>query len=181
MVIKHIPNGLSISRFLFSLLLLFFTPFSVPFIVFYALCVLTDMADGFLAKALHSENRIGAILDSAADLVFFLCAGLRLFPFLRDFFTIPVLVLILVIADMKLLAWLISALRFKKPLFLHTYLQKATGILLVLFPFLPQLLPPLCVLALLDAIEELILSCIMRIPDPDTKSLRLYLKKEGRL
>ena len=180
MVTKHIPSGITLSRFLFSLLLLFFRPFSVPFTVLYLLCILTDMADGFLAKVLHAESRLGAILDSAADLLFFLCAGFRLFPVLQEHFTTPILFLILVIADLKLLAWLISAFRFKKPQFLHTYLQKATGILLVLFPFVPRILPPLCLIALLGAGEELILSCIMKAPNPDEKSLCQYLKKEDR-
>ncbi len=181
MVTKHIPTAVTLSRGLFSLLLLIFVPYSVPFTVLYTLCVLTDIADGFCARAFHAETRLGAILDSVCDLIFFLCAGVCLFPVLREGFTTPILVLILIIANAKVLSWLISALRFKKPLFLHTVLQKATGILLVIFPFLPGLLPPLCILSLLAVLEELILSCILKSPSPDEKSLLHYLKKENRL
>jgi len=38
-----------------------------PFWVLYALCGISDMIDGWLARNLHAETNVGAVLYSVAD------------------------------------------------------------------------------------------------------------------
>lgn len=71
-VIGQIPNILSMLRIGISFLLFAFKPFSAPFFVLYLIGGITDAADGFLARKLHAQTRLGSALDSVADFVFFL-------------------------------------------------------------------------------------------------------------
>ena len=67
---KYLPNLLSALRASLSLLLFALAPFSPIFFALYALCGLSDMLDGFLARRLNCESAFGARLDSLADFLF---------------------------------------------------------------------------------------------------------------
>lgn len=69
MIIKYIPNILTISRF-------FFIPFIVKSlaeneyvlaIILYSLSSLTDVADGIIARKCNAISKIGKVLDPLAD------------------------------------------------------------------------------------------------------------------
>ena len=49
----------------------------------YALCGISDMVDGWLARNLQAESKTGAVLDSVADIVFVACCATRLLPVLE--------------------------------------------------------------------------------------------------
>ena len=70
---KHLPNAISAFRIAGSISLLFCEVTGWQFWVLYALCGISDMVDGWLARKLHAETKAGAILDSVADLVFVAC------------------------------------------------------------------------------------------------------------
>ena len=75
-----IANIITVSRMLFSLSLLAFSPTSYTFAALYLLCGVTDALDGFAARKLHTESEKGEVLDSAADLIFsavYVCGGLK--------------------------------------------------------------------------------------------------------
>jgi phosphatidylglycerophosphate synthase len=63
-----IPCSLSLSRALVALLLLLHFPISEGFCLAWA--VLSDVLDGFLARRLHAESRLGVSLDPIADKLF---------------------------------------------------------------------------------------------------------------
>ncbi len=48
----------------------------------YALCGISDMVDGWLARRLHAESKAGSVLDSIADLSFVACCAIQLLPIL---------------------------------------------------------------------------------------------------
>ena len=83
-VIGQIPNILSMLRIGISFLLFAFKPFSAPFFVLYLIGGITDAADGFLARKLHAQTRLGSALDSTADFVFFFTVILLFSPYLPD-------------------------------------------------------------------------------------------------
>lgn len=83
--IRFIPNGVTIFRITGSIVLLFLNPMNMDFICIYFLCGLSDILDGFLARAFHFESKHGAILDSMADTLFIFVCFCKLFPF----FNIP--------------------------------------------------------------------------------------------
>ena len=66
---KHIPNLITKTRFLFSLLMLYFAYYGREnlFIVFYISAILTDVADGNFARNFDSVSKKGARLDAVAD------------------------------------------------------------------------------------------------------------------
>ena len=64
-----IPNGLTISRILLCPVLLVLALLQRPqwFLLLFALALLTDFLDGFLARILKQKTDLGARLDSIAD------------------------------------------------------------------------------------------------------------------
>ena len=79
---KRLPNDISAFRIAGSIGLLFCDVSGLPFWVLYALCGISDMVDGWLARKLHAETKAGAILDSVSDIVFVACCAIRLLPVL---------------------------------------------------------------------------------------------------
>ena len=124
------PNVISALRIAGSVGLLFCNVTGWPFWTLYALCGISDMIDGWLARKLHAETKTGAILDSVADLSFVACCAIRLLPVL----SIPswlwiwagIIVVIKVVNQISALAV------FKRFCFPHTVANKLTGFLLFL-------------------------------------------------
>ena len=127
---RHGPNVISALRILGALGLLFCEPAGVAFWAIYALCGISDMADGWLARKLHAETKTGAILDSVADLSFVACCAIRLLPLL----SIPSWLWIWagIIVVIKIVNQASALVVFKRLCFPHTVANKLTGFLLFL-------------------------------------------------
>ena len=80
---KHIPNIITAFRFLGAVCLLLSDPAGAVFWVIYGLCGVSDMLDGYLARKLNAESKIGAVVDSVADICFVACCAIRLIPVVR--------------------------------------------------------------------------------------------------
>ena len=158
---KHLPNALTVFRMLCAFALLLFRPLSLWFLLIYAIAGLTDLLDGFFARRFHVENSVGARLYSAAD--FLLCAVLSVAFLPYYHWPLWIILWIAGIGSIRILAWLVCLFRFRTIAFLHTYSNKATGMLLYLFPFLLWLFNLniasilLCSVASLSALEELLI------------------------
>ena len=124
------PNVISALRIAGSIGLLFCNVTGWPFWTLYALCGISDMVDGWLARKLHAETKAGAILDSVADLSFVACCAIRLLPHL----SIPSWLWIWagIIVVIKLVNQVASLVVFKRFCFPHTVANKLTGFLLFL-------------------------------------------------
>ena len=127
---KHLPNVISTLRIADSIGLLFCDVTGWPFLVLYALCGVSDMVDGWLARKLQAETKAGAVLDSVADVVFVACCAIRLLPVLE----IPVWLLIWagVIIFIKIVNQVSALVVHKRFCFPHTLANKLTGLLLYL-------------------------------------------------
>ena len=127
---KHLPNVISVLRIAGSIGLLFCDVTRWPFWVFYALCGISDMVDGWLARKLHAETKAGAIMDSVADIVFVACCTIRLLPALE----IPAWLWIWagVIVFIKMVNQVSALVVRKRFCFPHTWANKLTGFLLFL-------------------------------------------------
>jgi len=127
---KHGPNVISALRIAGSVGLLFCNVTGWPFWTLYALCGISDMVDGWLARKLHAETKTGAILDSVADLSFVACCAIRLLPIL----SIPSWLWIWagVIVIIKIVNQISALAVFKRFCFPHTVANKLTGFLLFL-------------------------------------------------
>ena len=129
---KHIANILTGCRIFGSVLLLFFPAFSLGFYITYILCGFSDMIDGTIARKTSSASKFGSRLDTVADLVFVVASLFKLLPAIR----IPQWLWIWggVIAVIKTSNIICGYVSKKQFIFLHTIMNKATGLLLFLLP-----------------------------------------------
>lgn len=73
-------NVLTSMRIALSGVLLLLEPLGTAFCCVYVLAGLTDMLDGPIARKTGTDSRVGAVLDSAADLIFMAAACAKLLP-----------------------------------------------------------------------------------------------------
>ena len=155
---KHLPNAISALRFLGAVCLLFFRVESCAFWIIYFVCGLSDMADGYLARRLGIESKVGAMLDSIADLAFVICCCFKLIPALA--FPKWLWIWAGVIVATKVINQISASVMFKKCIFPHTIANKVTGVLLFvgvpLTVFLESIVPMVivAVVATFAAVQE---------------------------
>ena len=127
---KDLPNVISMLRIAGSIGLLFCEVTGWPFWVLYALCGISDMVDGSLARRLHAESKTGVVLDSVADIIFVVCCAARLVPVVE----IPVWLWIWagVIVLFKIVNQVSALVVCRRFCFVHTWANKLTGLLLFL-------------------------------------------------
>ena len=125
---KHIPNIITILRFVGAACLLLCDTAGAAFWVIYGLCGVSDMLDGYLARRLHAESKTGAVLDSLADIGFVVCCAMLLLPVLQ----IPTWLWIWagLIVVIKIINQISALVVHKRPCFPHTKANKLTGFLL---------------------------------------------------
>ena len=127
-----IADSITISRMLFSLILFVLSPRSCLFAVVFLLCGATDMLDGFFARKLHTESEHGAMLDSAADLIFAAVYAAKILPLLK--LPLWVWIWVAIIAAVKITGILIASLKAHRLLIPHSFGNKLTGLFLFLLP-----------------------------------------------
>ena len=172
---KNVPNILSVLRILLSAILFFLKPFSLLFWIVYFTCGFSDIIDGYIARKTNSTSRLGTILDSIADIVFFSAAMVVFLPAI----SIPreILVWIALIAFIKIVSLVVAYYKYRTFAILHTYTNKATGFLLFCFPFLYNSIDinilgcVICFIAGIAAIEELIIHITSRKLSRNIKGL----------
>ena len=177
--ILSLANAITFARILMVLALFFAEPLSKVFYGIYLACGISDVLDGYIARKSCTVSRLGGKLDSVADFLLALVVGFLLYPFLGSVLQQEMVVWIIVISIIRLLSLLVVRAKYKTFERLHTYGNKATGLLLFALPFL---LPNghatlfayvVCVVASLAAIEELIIHLSSRSLQTDKKSIFL--------
>ena len=126
--IKQLPNILTLFRMAGSLCLLFCDVTGVAFWTIYALCGISDIADGWLARKMKCVTKTGALLDSLADICFVACCAWKLLPI----FELPQWLWLWagVIVAIKVVNQILALARYGHCFFPHTLANKATGFLL---------------------------------------------------
>ncbi|MEW9095926.1 MAG: CDP-alcohol phosphatidyltransferase family protein [Clostridiaceae bacterium] len=158
---KSLPNCISFSRIIFSLILIYTKPLSLDFYVIYIICGFSDIIDGFIARKTGTTSSLGAKLDSIADMVMAGVLLLLIYPILNP--TTKIVVWIVLISIIRLSSMLVTMKKYKTFVSIHTYGNKIAGIILFLLPILIPyinttiLIYITCVVASISAIEELII------------------------
>jgi CDP-diacylglycerol--glycerol-3-phosphate 3-phosphatidyltransferase len=158
---KAIPNCISVSRIIFSLVLIFVKPLSVVFYVIYIICGFTDIVDGFIARKTGTTSNLGARIDSMGDMVMVGVLFFVLYPIINP--PTQIVIWTISIGIIRLASMAVALKKYKTFAGLHTYGNKITGIVLFIFPILipyihtTVLMYIICVLASISAIEELII------------------------
>lgn len=138
---------------------------------------LTDALDGFLARWLNQTTRIGAMLDSVADYLYYaFFAGwfLSLWSAEVRSFVVLLTIPLVIIAG----AYGIMLMRFQKIVFLHLYSSKLTAVVAYVFVILTFVrgfnslfLSIVVSLWLLTALEMLAASIVIKSAQSNVKSI----------
>jgi len=172
----NIPNIISFSRIILSIILLFVMNSVSLFLILFFVAGLTDAADGYIARKFKMVTSLGARIDSIADLFFYLSVLLLLYIKYRWVFAENI-VLFLIVLAVKLFLIVLSKMKFGKVVFLHTTANKVTGFLVfvavpvVMLTKNKSFLPMLLCVALFAALEELIIQIKEKEVNPNRKSL----------
>ena len=172
---KNVANYISLSRIFLILGLAFFRPTDPAFVALYVAAGLTDMVDGYVARKTGTTSRLGEKLDSFADFIMIVVLLVILLPVLD--LSIPLLILTAIIALVRIASMVVVYIRYRTFGGLHTYGNKLTGLMLFIFPVTlvfgraDWLLYLICVVALLSALEELIIHLTSKELEGNRKSL----------
>ena len=131
---KNIANYLSISRIIMSIILAISETFSFPFYIIYIYCGISDILDGFIARKSKNESKIGARLDSAADIIFIIVTMIKILPILN--LTNGIIIWIVIIVLIKICNIICSFIYYKKVVLPHTVANKITGFILFIAPYI---------------------------------------------
>ena len=160
---KYIPNILSLLRIISSFLLIVSLDNPKLFVIIYLIIGLTDILDGFTARKLNMESELGAKLDSAADFLFYM---ILLFIFIKYYssFIVTFRFELAAIIFIRFLNLLLTKLKYKKIVFLHTTANKISGILLYFLAIIIYFINNYIIIRLifififLAALEELLIT-----------------------
>ncbi len=133
----NLPNILSMSRGVI-MPILFFMVFNLHsetmkmiFVLLYFIAGVTDALDGYIARRFDICSDLGADLDTYADILYFLGSAVFIYVLAKDALleNIWYLAAILVLLVTEVI---ISSIKFKKPLFIHTILAKFSAFMVFL-------------------------------------------------
>jgi len=172
---KYVPNLITISRIILSILMLFFIKQPVVFLSIYFLGGMSDVLDGMIARLTNTKSLLGAKLDSIADFALFGVIIVWMILFFGNDLVIyyP---LVAVVAIIRIGGILLAAYKYHTFLILHTWGNKITGILVFLTPIFLLLQDNVIIylvfaIAIISAVEEIVIHIITQEPDPDRKGL----------
>jgi CDP-diacylglycerol--glycerol-3-phosphate 3-phosphatidyltransferase len=184
-MLRHLPNVLSGFRLLAVpvLLVLAATRHETAFACLLITAMLTDIADGWIARTFALETPRGAFLDSIADSALMFVSVYGIWVFHPD-----VMVEHAVLCWMAVGLWalenILSLMRYGRLSSFHTYLSKITanllgvfiGVLFV-FGFHPWLFYLAIGLTILSSVEELALLGVLRKWRSDVRGLWWVLRE----
>ena len=155
---KNIANYLSISRIIISIILAIIETFSLPFYILYIYCGISDMLDGYIARKTKNTSKIGARLDSIADIIFVIVAIIKILPILH--LSNGIIIFAIAIALIKICNIIYGFIYYKKIVLLHTIANKITGLLLFVAPLIIVNFDSIifeiiiCIIATFSAVQE---------------------------
>ena len=150
---------------------------SAGFLAVYSLAGLTDAVDGWLARKTKTASDFGARLDSVADLLFYGVLLLRLFPVLWERLPVEIWYAVTVIVLVRLTAYTAAAMKYHRFSSLHTWLNKLTGAVVFLLPYVLAVSPgvgycwAVCATAFASSTEELLIHLFRKDYRADRKTI----------
>ncbi len=127
-----LPNILSCSRIVLSVLLLFVADKPVGFIVLYCICGLTDVADGYLARKYNAITKLGSRLDSLGDFTFYAVCLYVFYRFIKGGNLKLIIACMAGIAVIRVTNLVITKVKFGQWGMTHTIGNKIAGFVLFL-------------------------------------------------
>ena len=156
--------------------LIYFHKNELVFMILYLICGLSDVLDGYIARKTNTQSVLGAKLDSLADLGMSGIIVTMIIIWAGDQLTIffPWLIAVILI---RCASMMIAAHKYHSFVILHTWGNKLTGLLLFITPLVfvtthrVAILWPVCIIAVLSAVEEGIIHLTADKLDVNRRSL----------
>lgn len=173
---RSIPNIISLFRIILSFGLLLTLDNKYLFSGLVLFVGLTDIADGYIARKYNLASKLGAKLDSLGDLFFFGIILLVIF-YRYNWILTGNYIWFLIIVLLKISTAVITKIRTREFLFIHTIANKATGLLvcigILVLPYCDNenLFLGVFLIATLSAAEELGIVIRYKTPDINQKSI----------
>jgi cardiolipin synthase (CMP-forming) len=182
----NVPNAISVCRLASVPIMLWCTFTGREHLFTWLLlgALLSDIADGVIARVFHLETKLGATLDAMADMGTYISAVAGIFLFQFTFiknhsFGIGVILLFYIVEKMK------TFFHYQKPFnAFHTYLSKLTAYVqgifvmsLFLFGYHWYLFYPAIAISIAANIEEMILTSLLPKYESDVKGLYWVLQR----
>ena len=175
--VLNLANAVTSLRLFGAIAMIFITPLSVPFYVVYTICGLSDGIDGTIARKMGTSSEFGARLDSVSDIMFYFVMFVKLMPVLWAAMPMWIWYIVGAVLAVRLTAYAIAFLRYGHMAAIHTYLNKVTGALVFLIPYI-LLLPcdvTLCAvtagIAMVASFEELLIHLTNKKYQTERKSI----------
>ena len=154
----NMANTISLFRIAAGIVLLFCPAFSPAFYALYIAAGLSDMLDGFVARKTDTVSKLGARLDTIADLVLVVVCLIKLLPIL----SLPAWLYgwIGIIALIKVVNIIFGFVVQRKFVAIHSVMNRATGALLFLLLLTIPAVPlktsaiVVCAAATFSAVQE---------------------------
>ena len=155
---KQMANIVTCIRIVLSFTLLFLPALSPAFLFVYIAAGVSDMIDGAIARKIGVASEFGSKLDTIADIILVAVCLIKLLPLMSapDWLYIW----IGIIAAIKGANIVAGYIRNKALMSVHSLINKATGIMLFLFPLTLPLIDikysavAVCVVATVAAVYE---------------------------
>lgn len=183
---KNIANIITVLRIPIGLIMLIIGKLNTAFYILLLLGGLSDILDGFFARRLKIQSKLGSMLDSIADIAFFGSSLLVSIKVSMSTLSTTSILLLMVVLILRLFSYIISIIKFKSIASYHTYLNKATAVaIFVSIVAIPQTginIPCIitCSIAIFAVIEEISIALISPILMHDIHSLTGAIKKIER-
>jgi phosphatidylglycerophosphate synthase len=126
-------NILSASRFVLLPVPIIFVllDMRLAFVIAYIILGSTDFFDGIVARRFKMVSELGKKLDSFSDLFFYLASAWFLYSLHPEVITsMPNLVLIIIFLSMLVISFVVSGIKCKKPVLMHTFILKLNAVIL---------------------------------------------------
>ena len=175
--IFNIANFVTSFRLFGAIAMIFIEPLSAGFYAVYTICGLSDGIDGTIARKMGTSSEFGARLDSVSDILFYLVMFIKLMPVLWGGLPAWLWFIVGAVLAVRLAAYGIALVKYHRMAAIHTYLNKVTGALVFLVPYM-LLLPcevVLCtitaVIALIASAEEFMIHAVSPVYQTERKSI----------
>jgi CDP-diacylglycerol--glycerol-3-phosphate 3-phosphatidyltransferase len=185
--IVNVPNAISFCRLCAAPVMLYLI-FTHNFAVFSWVllgALISDIADGLIARIFHLHTDFGAKLDASADMATYICAVIGLIVFKMDFIQTHKIEIIAILG-FYLIEKMKTFYHYRVPMnSFHTYMSKITayfqGIFIMwlfLFGFNPFVFYMSMMWSIAANIEEMILSSILKENRSDVRGLYWIIQQK---
>ena len=174
-----VPNFLSLSRIVFLPLLYYFAikDMRLAFQIGYITLALTDFFDGIIARRFNQKSPIGSQMDSIADVPFYISTAYFIYKLYPEILRSPNTLLLIIGLSTVALSFIISIIKFKKPIMMHTTIMRLPSLLvffLIGFAYyfdMTYFLSAVLLIYSIGFLEEIIIFLKYGQVHPDSKSI----------